>query len=66
MVPVVKPHRKARCLIQLHKDVTSEIVTPMHSDSNGALMDIWSGISSARRSTSIFDFTTVESFVLKV
>jgi hypothetical protein len=41
--------RKARWLIQLHKDVTGELVTPpIYCDSNGALKNIWSGVSSAK------------------
>ena len=41
--------RKARCLIQLHKDVTGELVVPpIYCDSNGALKNIWSGVSSAK------------------
>jgi len=41
--------RKARCLIQLHKDVTGELVVPpTYCDSNGALKNIWSGVSSAK------------------
>ena len=41
--------RKARCLIQLHKDVTGELVTPpIYCDSNGVLKNIWSGVSSAK------------------
>jgi len=41
--------RKARCLIQLHKDVTSELVIPpIYCDNNGALKNIRSGVSSAK------------------
>jgi len=41
--------RKARCLIQLHKDVTGDLVSPpIYCDSNGALKNIWSGVSSAK------------------
>ena len=41
--------RKARCLIQLHKVVTSELVSPLiYCNSNGALKNFWSGVSSAK------------------
>jgi hypothetical protein len=41
--------RKARCLIQLHKDVTGELVVPpIYCDNNGALKNIRSGVSSAK------------------
>jgi len=44
-----KATREAQCLIQLHKDVTGELVIPpIYCDSNGALKNIRSGVSSAK------------------
>jgi len=41
--------RKVRCLIQLHKDVTGELVVPpIYCDSNCALKNIWSGVSGCK------------------
>jgi hypothetical protein len=40
---------KGQRLIQLHKDVTGELVTPpIYCDRNGAWKNFWSGVSSAK------------------
>lgn len=58
---------KVQGLIQLHNDITGELVLqPISCNSNGILKNIWLGVSMLRQSTLIFSFLTVESFTPKV